>query len=311
MVNVLVTSFPGLSLPATLSIPIAASTSISDVVSEIHSRLPAGSGSRLIITTTNNRQLSSQSTAAIGTLLDPAAAGGLLPLRLSAPLCGGKGGFGSQLRAAGGRMSSRKKKKSAEESTGSYRTLDGRRVHTVAYARRLAEQLEARPEADRRERDEKRKRWEAVVESADRRIEELREGGKSKAARLDGKWVEEYDDAVRKTREAVLAAGEEEEGSDASGAGSAGSQDGSNTEEEEGASSGSSRQPVQKAEKAGAAPVKFFGWDDEDEFSEDDEEQDKEEDENMEELGDEDMDTAQVVAEIETKHKGKGKAKAT
>lgn len=50
---------------------------------------------------------------------------------LSPRLLGGKGGFGSQLRAAGGRMSSQR-----TDNKDSCRDLDGRRLSTVKEAKR-------------------------------------------------------------------------------------------------------------------------------------------------------------------------------
>lgn len=58
----------------------------------------------------------------------------LVTLRLSARLRGGKGGFGSQLRAAGGRMSSQK-----TSNNDSCRDLNGRRLSTVKEARKSVE----------------------------------------------------------------------------------------------------------------------------------------------------------------------------
>lgn len=55
----------------------------------------------------------------------------LISLRLSARLRGGKGGFGSQLRAAGGRMSSQK-----TSNNDSCRDLNGRRLSTVKEAKK-------------------------------------------------------------------------------------------------------------------------------------------------------------------------------
>lgn len=54
----------------------------------------------------------------------------LITLRLSPRLCGGKGGFGSQLRAAGGRMSSQK-----TNNNDSCRDLNGRRLSTIKEAK--------------------------------------------------------------------------------------------------------------------------------------------------------------------------------
>ena len=197
-------------------------------------------------------------------------------------------------------MASRKKKANKDDGNGSYRTLEGRRVHTVNYARKLAEQLEVRPEMERREKEEKRKRWEQVVESSDRKIEELKSGAGK--ARLDGKWVEGYEEAVKKTREAVLAAAALAGESNESGSGSAGSQ-GSESEEVEG--SGTSEKRREKV----AAPVKFFGWDDDEEDSSEDE---SEEDES--EIGDEDEDEEggdeAEETSVQAHGEGKGKAKA-
>ncbi len=55
----------------------------------------------------------------------------LVTLRLAPRLLGGKGGFGSQLRAAGGRMSSQK-----TSNNDSCRDLNGRRLSTLKEAKR-------------------------------------------------------------------------------------------------------------------------------------------------------------------------------
>ena len=60
-----------------------------------------------------------------------ADSGSLVTLRLAPTLPGGKGGFGSQLRAAGGRMSSQK-----TSNNDSCRDLNGRRLSTVKEATR-------------------------------------------------------------------------------------------------------------------------------------------------------------------------------
>jgi hypothetical protein len=55
----------------------------------------------------------------------------LVTLRLTPRLRGGKGGFGSQLRAAGGRMSSQK-----TSNNDSCRDLSGRRLSTIKEAKK-------------------------------------------------------------------------------------------------------------------------------------------------------------------------------
>ncbi|KAF9266477.1 hypothetical protein L218DRAFT_896531 [Marasmius fiardii PR-910] len=62
-------------------------------------------------------------------------------LRLAPSIRGGKGGFGSQLRAAGGRMSSQK-----TSNNDSCRDLSGRRLSTIKEAKKLAQYLESEPE---------------------------------------------------------------------------------------------------------------------------------------------------------------------
>ena len=267
-ITILLTSFAGLGLPRTLSIPISPTTPISDVVQTILARLPS-IDYRLIITTTSNKQLLLSSTEPVSTLLSDDA-DTFLPLRLSARLCGGKGGFGSQLRAAGGRMSSRKKGDQSNPN-GSSRNLDGRRLRTVDEAKRLADYLALKPEMEQKEREERRKRWEGVVEAAERKEEEIRHG-KVGAGRLDAEYVETKESAEEKTREAVIRAMREgartgsesdvEDGESGSGSGSDGV----------GASDGSSEGAAQVTTRA-VTGSSFFGWDeeDEDDSSEDDE----------------------------------------
>ncbi|GAA5964243.1 hypothetical protein JCM3765_002781 [Sporobolomyces pararoseus] len=62
-------------------------------------------------------------------------------LRLAIKLPGGKGGFASQLRAQGGRMSSNK-----AQNHDSCRGLDGRRLSTIKEAQRLVKLLESEPD---------------------------------------------------------------------------------------------------------------------------------------------------------------------
>lgn len=53
-------------------------------------------------------------------------------VRLAVRLNGGKGGFGSQLRAAGGRMNSKK----GQNNTDACRDLNGRRLSTIKEAKK-------------------------------------------------------------------------------------------------------------------------------------------------------------------------------
>lgn len=257
-VNILVATFAGLGLPRTLSLPTPASASISTLYATILSRLPS-EDSRLLITTVSNKQLSANSSQPISSLLSTPD-DTLLSLRLSRKLCGGKGGFGSQLRAAGGRMSSRKKNNA--NATGSNRNLDGRRLRTVDEAKRLAEYLAMKPEMERKEREERKKRLEGVIEAAEKREENIRRGGDG-GTRLDAEFVEGKEAAEAKTREAVEKAMRE----------GMLVRTGSETDDEdvrEGGSEGSSGDAKGEASSSGG---RFFGWDEEDSSDEDEEEE--------------------------------------
>ncbi|CAK7218709.1 hypothetical protein SCUCBS95973_003571 [Sporothrix curviconia] len=98
---------------------------------------------------------------------------------------------------------SSKRKKNQEEDNGSSRNLDGRRLRTVTEAKSLAEYLAIKPEMDRKEKERRRQRWEDIVEMAEKKEEEIKHGGKG---RLDGKWVEDKEEANERTRAAVLSA---------------------------------------------------------------------------------------------------------
>ncbi|KAI9826164.1 MAG: hypothetical protein M1819_007420 [Sarea resinae] len=291
-INVLLTSFPGLGLPPTLSLPIPSTSSLSDLSSQLLERLPQITNSRLILTTSSNKQLSPSSPSPLSSLLS-SPNDAILPLRLSAPLCGGKGGFGSQLRAAGGRMSSRRKKNQGENN-GSNRNLDGRRLRTVNEAKALAEYLALKPDMEKKEKEARRKRWEQVVELAERREEEIKNGSKG---RVDGKWVEDKEEAGERTREAVLAAmrsGNYKDnllatssgsGSGSSGGGSPRESTGSEEDETEAFNSKETTPPSSSSEKPNAVGSTFFGFDEDDEFMSDDEDEEGDEDEEVEVVG--------------------------
>jgi hypothetical protein len=243
-------------------------TPLTSIYDTLYERAPWIQNSSYILTTNARRSVKHDAAPVSSLLSSPSDT--FLSLRLTVPLCGGKGGFGSILRAQGGRMSSRKKKQG--DVNGSSRNLDGRRLRTVTEAKVLAEYLAIKPEMEQREKDERRKKWEDIVASTERKTEELQNSRGT--ARLDGKWVEDKEEAENKTREAIekmLMAQRESSEED---------------EEQEPTTATSSSKPVQQRA--------MFGWDDEDdEFMSDSEEE--------EEVSEED---AMPVVE------GKGKAKA-
>jgi hypothetical protein len=213
-------------------------------------------------------------------------------------MCGGKGGFGSQLRAAGGRMSSKRKRNQGDNNSSS-RNLDGRRLRTVAEAKSLAEYLAVKPEMDKKEKEERRQRWQAVVELAEKRQDELKSGGGKE--KIDGQWMDDKEEMNEKAREAVLLAMKDGSWTDnlrdaILGGSSTSASEGSDhmdssssdedEEDDENAVSSSAAGPSAPAQKS--APRRFIGFDDDDEFMSDSEEEE----------------------EPEVQGKGKGKARA-
>ncbi|KAF2263442.1 hypothetical protein CC78DRAFT_534039 [Lojkania enalia] len=264
-ITVIVDSLRGQNIAFTIP-KDAPLTSIYDTLYE---RAPWIQNSTYILTTNSRRAVRHNAATPISSLL--ASTDTFLPLRLTVPLCGGKGGFGSQLRAQGGRMSSRKKRANGD-ANGSSRNLDGRRLRTVNEAKALAEYLAIKPEMDQKEKAERRKRWEEIIASTERKKEEILNGRAQ--ARLDGEWVEAKEEAESKTREAIKRMLQVQRES-------------SEEDEEQGG-------PVQATSSSKSAQQRtMFGWDDEDdEFMSDSEE------EEVQEGG------------VKEGYEGKGKAKA-
>ena len=102
-------------------------------------------------------------------------------------------------------MSSRKKKQNAELATGSARNLDGRRLRTITEAKNLATYLATKPDMDRKENEERKKRWQAVVDMAEQREADMRAGktvdGRRKG--LSSEWLEEKDEIGENVKNAV------------------------------------------------------------------------------------------------------------
>lgn len=278
-INVLVTGFRG--LPNTV-FTVEPATTISELREELGHRLPPTLSTRLILTTLSNKELPPQSSELVSSILS-GIDNDFLSLRLSAPLCGGKGGFGSQLRAAGGRMSKRKKGANQAEENGSSRNLDGRRLRTVNEAKALAEYLAIKPDMEKKEKERRRQRWEQIVEMTERKQEEIRHGRKGY---VDGKWVEDKEETNERTREAVLAAIKAGNYKDnllgsSEGSSSSAALDGDEheIEDEEKADGGSSKEttPPSEPERKGKGKEKakaLFGFDEDDEFMSSDEESD-------------------------------------
>ncbi|KAG7451025.1 uncharacterized protein BT62DRAFT_1071627 [Guyanagaster necrorhizus] len=131
--NILISAFAPFS---SLSLAVPLSTSISSVLPLLEEKYPLLPVDSLRLSTHSGAAL--EDDAPLSILLNDST---FLTLRLTPRLLGGKGGFGSQLRAAGGRMSSQK-----TSNNDSCRDLSGRRLSTIKEAKKLAEYLGAEPE---------------------------------------------------------------------------------------------------------------------------------------------------------------------
>ena len=113
-------------------------------------------------------------------------------------------------------MSTRQRRQNAERAIGSARNLDGRRLRTITEAKNLASYLATKPEMDRKEKEEKRKRWEQVIEMAEQREADMRAGKGADGRRkgLSDEWVEQKEEVGENVRNAVrmaMLANEEKE----------------------------------------------------------------------------------------------------
>lgn len=168
---------------------------------------------------------------------------------------------------------SSKRKNNQGDSNSSSRNLDGRRLRTVNEAKALAEYLALKPEMEKKEKETRRARWEQVVALAERREEEIRNGSKGK---VDGKWVEDKEEAGERAREAVLTAMRSGHYHDNLKESSSGSSGGASTH-----TSDESEEEDIEDSKQNALPSKctptptlarsYFGFDEDDDFMSDDE----------------------------------------
>ncbi|KAG8735433.1 hypothetical protein FRC10_010607 [Ceratobasidium sp. 414] len=137
---------------STLALQVPSSTPLSSLGSLIASGFPALPYHALSLASPCGTDLTSEAP-----LSSLANGGELVTLRLMPGMLGGKGGFGSQLRAAGGRMSSQK-----ASNNDSCRDLNGRRLSTVKEAKKMAAYLEGEPERKKAAAEEKRAKLEAL-----------------------------------------------------------------------------------------------------------------------------------------------------
>ena len=132
--SVLISTFPPFS---TLAISVPPETSFADLYELLADRyptLPLHSQSADLVLSPTSGPIPEPYTPLSSYLGDDIQDNGLISLRLVPRLRGGKGGFGSQLRAAGGRMSSQK-----TSNNDSCRDLSGRRLSTIKEAKKYVD----------------------------------------------------------------------------------------------------------------------------------------------------------------------------
>lgn len=150
-------------LPPLLSLSIPANATIYYILSIIiqRMRLPQRVAQMLRLTRLGGQQVPGSTpiasltgppirNAAGQTVMQPLT----LEVRMATP--GGKGGFGSMLRAQGGRMNSRR---NGEENRDACRDLNGRRLSTVKQARQLAAYLASEEERQKSMSDAQKKKY--------------------------------------------------------------------------------------------------------------------------------------------------------
>lgn len=118
-------------LRKTLSLHLPITLTADEILASVVSRLNLHEegASLLRLTTPGGHPFSASSTLA--DLTRPEAPRSFVELEIRLAVLGGKGGFGSMLRAQGGKMSARK----GEENNDSCRDLNGRRLSTVKEAK--------------------------------------------------------------------------------------------------------------------------------------------------------------------------------
>ena len=132
--NIFVSAFS--PYPSTLSLQLPSDAPALSTLTYVLS--PLCDETQQCLSTINGRSISSEMSVA-------SLAASSSTVRLAIRLPGGKGGFGSQLRAAGGRMNS---KKNGQNNTDACRDLNGRRLSTIKEAKKLADYLASAPERE-------------------------------------------------------------------------------------------------------------------------------------------------------------------
>ncbi|KAI9066082.1 hypothetical protein FKP32DRAFT_1589961 [Trametes sanguinea] len=189
----------------TLALSVPSETSFANLYSLLAERypsLPLHSQAADLVLSPTSGPLPEPSTPLSSLLGDASQEHNLVSLRLVPRLRGGKGGFGSQLRAAGGRMSSQK-----TSNNDSCRDLSGRRLSTIKEAKKLAEYIETEPLRKKAQQEAQRAKLEALEKKLgmgpDGSIDPL--AGKKRRLE-DTEYIEQSKDIVENVKSAVSVA---------------------------------------------------------------------------------------------------------
>ncbi|KAA1115481.1 hypothetical protein PGT21_036854 [Puccinia graminis f. sp. tritici] len=153
------------------------------------------------LSTSNGKSIDINTKGTLSSLLSQDAQAGFLLFRLVPKVLGGKGGFGSQLRAAGGRMSSQK-----TQNNDSCRDLSGRRLSTIKEAQKLAAAIAAEPErqlAKRKEAEEKLEGLKKEIERLDSLVNGTDEMNLKKRRLNDSHLLTQSKEGIEKVRNAT------------------------------------------------------------------------------------------------------------
>ncbi|KAI0636208.1 telomere stability and silencing-domain-containing protein [Trametes polyzona] len=189
----------------TLALSVPSETSFAElyeVLAERYPSLPLHSATADLVLSPTSGPIPALETS-LSSLVDDDE-DSLISLRLVPRLRGGKGGFGSQLRAAGGRMSSQK-----TSNNDSCRDLSGRRLSTIKEAKKLAEYIESEPLRKKAQQEAQRAKLEALEKKLG-----ITPGGSSSLDPLAGKkhrledseYIEQSRDIVENVKSAVSVA---------------------------------------------------------------------------------------------------------
>ncbi|KDQ59050.1 hypothetical protein JAAARDRAFT_127591 [Jaapia argillacea MUCL 33604] len=190
--TVLVSTFPGAPF-STLSLSVPSTTPFESLCDLLRERYPALPPSDDLYLSRHSGGIPPASTP-LSSLCSEDEGGRLVSLRLSTRLLGGKGGFGSQLRAAGGRMSSQK-----TSNNDSCRDLSGRRLSTIKEAKKLAEYMESEPDRKKVAAEQAK----AKLEALEKKIAEPNPGAKRRFD--DTEYMEQTREIADGVKSAVAA----------------------------------------------------------------------------------------------------------